>query len=31
VVTLHLIDQAGQPTAQARDEILEFFRMRLMS
>lgn len=29
VVTLHLIDQAGQPTAQARDEILEFFRMRL--
>jgi len=29
VVTLHLIDEAGQPTAQARDEILEFFRMRL--
>ncbi len=29
VVTLHLIDQAGQPTAQARDEILDFFRMRL--
>lgn len=29
VVTLHLIDQAGQPTAEARDEILEFFRMRL--
>ncbi len=29
VVTLHLIDEAGQPTAEARDEILEFFRMRL--
>ena len=29
VVTLNLIDQAGQPTVQARDEILEFFRMRL--
>lgn len=29
VVTLHLIDEAGQPTAAARDEILEFFRMRL--
>jgi dienelactone hydrolase len=31
VVTLHLIDEAGQPTALARDEILEFFRMRLVS
>lgn len=30
VVTLHLIDEAGQPTAEARDEILEFFRMRLI-
>jgi dienelactone hydrolase len=30
VVTLHLIDEAGQPTVQARDEILAFFRMRLM-
>ena len=30
VVTLHLIDEAGQPTAQARDEILEFFRARLI-
>ena len=30
VVTLHLIDEAGQPTVQARDEILEFFRARLM-
>jgi hypothetical protein len=29
VVTLHLIDAAGQPTVQARDEILDFFRMRL--
>ena len=29
VVTLHLIDEAGQPTVQARDEILEFFKMRL--
>ena len=30
VVTLHLIDEAGQPTLQARDEILDFFRMRLI-
>jgi len=29
VVTVHLIDEAGQPTVAARDEILEFFRMRL--
>jgi dienelactone hydrolase len=29
VVTLHLIDEAGQPTVQARDEILAFFHMRL--
>lgn len=29
VVTLHLIDEAGQPTVQARDEILDFFRTRL--
>lgn len=29
VVTHHLIDEAGQPTAEARDEILDFFRMRL--
>ena len=29
VVTIHLIDEAGQPTVQARDEILEFFKMRL--
>ena len=30
VVTIHLIDEAGQPTVQARDEILDFFRMRLL-
>jgi hypothetical protein len=30
VVTLHLIDEVGQPTVQARDEILAFFRMRLI-
>jgi hypothetical protein len=29
-VTLHLIDEAGQPTVQARDEILDFFRARLI-
>jgi len=29
VVTLHLIDEEGQPTQAARDEILDFFRMRL--
>ena len=29
VVTLHLIDEEGQPTRAARDEILDFFRMRL--
>ena len=31
VVTVHLIDQAGQPTIQARDEILAFFRRRLVA
>ena len=30
VVTLHLIDEAGQPTVQARDEILAYFRARLI-
>lgn len=30
VVTLHLIDEAGQPTQAARDEILDFFRQRLV-
>ena len=29
VVTVHLIDEAGQPTLQARDEILAFFARRL--
>jgi len=31
VVTVHLIDEAGQPTIQARDEILAFFCRRLLS
>jgi dienelactone hydrolase len=30
VVTVHLIDRAGEPTVKARDEILEFFRQRLV-
>ncbi len=29
VVTAHLIDESGQPTLAARDEILSFFRRRL--
>lgn len=29
VVTAHLIDEAGQPTITARDEILAFFKIRL--
>jgi dienelactone hydrolase len=29
VVTVHLVDEAGQPTIQARDEILAFFAHRL--
>ena len=29
VVTAHLIDEAGQPTIAARDEILAFFKHRL--
>jgi hypothetical protein len=29
VVTLHLIDRAGEPTRKAVDEILAFFRQRL--
>jgi dienelactone hydrolase len=29
VVTVHLIDEAGQPTIAARDEILSFFAQRL--
>lgn len=31
VVTLHLIDEAGQPTIAARNEILSFFKKRLLS
>jgi dienelactone hydrolase len=31
VVTAHLIDQAGQPTIAARDEILAFFARRLVA
>jgi dienelactone hydrolase len=31
VVTAHLIDEAGQPTVAARDEILSFFARRLQS
>lgn len=31
VVTVHLIDEAGQPTVAARDEILSFFAERLRS
>ena len=31
VVTLHLIDEEGQPTIRARDEILDFFRARLIA
>lgn len=30
VVTAHLIDEAGQPTIAARDEILSFFKQRLI-
>jgi hypothetical protein len=30
-VTYHLIDRAGEPTVRARDEILEFFRTRLLA
>jgi len=31
VVTAHLIDEAGQPTIAARDEILSFFARRLVT
>jgi dienelactone hydrolase len=31
VVTAHLIDEAGQPTTAARDEILSFFIRRLLT
>jgi hypothetical protein len=30
VVTVDLVDRAGEPTAAARDEILAFFRQRLV-
>jgi hypothetical protein len=30
VVTLHLVDREGEPTRQALDEILDFFRTRLV-
>ena len=30
VVTVHLIDEAGQPTLAARDEVLAFFARRLL-
>ncbi len=30
VVTAHLIDEQGQPTIAARDEILQFFRSKLL-
>ena len=29
VLTVHLVDEAGSPTARARDEVLAFFRDRL--
>ena len=29
VVTVNLIDEEGQPTSQARDDIIEFFKLRL--
>ena len=31
VLTAHLIDDAGQPTIAARDEVLSFFKLRLAS
>ena len=30
VVTVHLIDEEGQPTIKARDDILAFFQLRLL-
>ena len=29
VVTMHLIDEEGEPTRAALDEILDFYKMRL--
>ena len=31
VLTVHLVDQEGEPTATARDEVLAFFRKRLLA
>ncbi|MFP2923622.1 dienelactone hydrolase family protein [Pyxidicoccus sp. 3LG] len=31
VLTVHLIDREGEPTAAARDEVLAFFRRRLLA
>jgi hypothetical protein len=31
VLTAHLIDETGQPTIAARDEVLSFFERRLAS
>jgi hypothetical protein len=31
VVTAHLVDREGEPTRAARDEILAFFRQRLLA
>lgn len=31
VVTVHLIDEVGQPTRAARDEILSFFSRQLLA
>jgi hypothetical protein len=31
VLTVHLKDRAGEPTIAARDEIIDFFRMRLLA
>lgn len=31
VMTVHLVDEEGSPTAAARDEVLAFFRSRLLS
>jgi hypothetical protein len=30
VVTEHLVDEPGHPTRQALDQVLEFFRKRLL-
>jgi hypothetical protein len=30
-LTVHLVDREGEPTATARDEVLAFFRRRLLA